>query len=366
MADKRKKRALIAMSGGVDSSVAAALMLENGYDCVGATMKLFQNEDAGIPQGHTCCSLSDVEDARSVAYALNIPYYVFNFTADFSTQVIQRFIHAYEAGETPNPCIDCNRFLKFDKLYDRAAVLECDTVATGHYARTVYDEKSSRWLLKKARNTAKDQSYVLYFLSQKQLAMAYFPLGDFADKEDVRALAAQHGFVNAKKHDSQDICFVPNGDYAAFIERYTGKAYPHGPFTDGSGNILGEHKGIIRYTLGQRRGLDLSFSEPMYVCKKLPAQNTVVLSQEQGLYSWRLIASDFNWIIHAPKGPIRVTAKTRYRAKEAPAAVETLSDGTVCVTFDAPQRAVTPGQAVVLYDGETVVGGGTIQTTESV
>ena len=366
MADKQKKRALIAMSGGVDSSVAAALMVENGYDCIGATMKLFHNEDAGISQGHTCCSLSDVEDARSVAYALNIPHYVFNFTDDFSAQVIRRFVTAYEAGETPNPCIDCNRHLKFHRLYDRAAVLDCGAVATGHYARTAYDEKSGRWLLKKARNTAKDQSYALYFLSQKQLAAARFPLGDFADKEEVRAFAAKHHFVNAAKHDSQDICFVPNGDYAAFIKQYTGKTYPHGPFIDETGRILGEHQGIIRYTLGQRRGLGLSCPQPMYVCKILPAQNTVVLSPKQGLYSQRLIAGEFNWIVPAPEKSIRITAKTRYRARETPAKAEQLPDGTVRVIFDTPQRAVTPGQAVVLYDGEIVVGGGVIRTTESV
>ena len=366
MAYNHKMRALIAMSGGVDSSVAAALMVENGYDCIGATMKLFHNEDAGISQGHTCCSLSDVEDARSVAYALNIPHYVFNFTDDFSAQVIRRFVTAYEAGETPNPCIDCNRHLKFHRLYDRAAVLDCGAVATGHYARTAYDEKSGRWLLKKARNTAKDQSYALYFLSQKQLAAARFPLGDFADKEEVRAFAAKHHFVNAAKHDSQDICFVPNGDYAAFIKQYTGKTYPHGPFIDETGRILGEHQGIIRYTLGQRRGLGLSCPQPMYVCKILPAQNTVVLSPKQGLYSQRLIAGEFNWIVPAPEKSIRITAKTRYRARETPAKAEPLPDGTVRVIFDTPQRAVTPGQAVVLYDGEIVVGGGVIRTTESV
>lgn len=366
MADKQKKRALIAMSGGVDSSAAAALMVEKGYDCIGATMKLFHNEDAGIPQGHTCCSLSDVEDARSVAYALNIPHYVFNFTDDFSAQVIRRFVTAYEAGETPNPCIDCNRHLKFHKLYDRAAVLDCGVVATGHYARTAYDKKSGRWLLKKARNTAKDQSYALYFLSQKQLAAACFPLGDFADKGEVRAFAAKHHFVNAAKHDSQDICFVPNGGYAAFIEQYTGKTYPHGPFIDETGRILGEHQGIIRYTLGQRRGLGLSCPQPMYVCKILPAQNTIVLSPKHGLYSQRLIAGEFNWIVPAPEKSIRITAKTRYRAEEVPAKAELLPDGSVRVIFDTPQRAVTPGQAVVLYDGENVVGGGVIRTTESV
>lgn len=354
-------KALIAMSGGVDSSVAAALMCEQGYECIGVTMKLYDNEEIGISREKTCCSLEDTEDARSVAYDLGMRYYVFNFSADFEGQVIKRFVDAYESGDTPNPCIDCNRYMKFDKLFGRAQILGCDTIVTGHYARVEQEKASGRWLLKRARNTAKDQSYVLYFLSQKLLSHVKFPLGDFESKEDVRRVAEKYGFVNAAKHDSQDICFVPDGDYAAFIRRHTGKEYPGGSFVDQDGNVLGGHKGIICYTIGQRKGLGLSLPAPLYVCRKCMERNEVVLSPEKDLYASVLLAEDFNWIaFEAPKEAVRVTAKPRYRAREAAAWAMVREDGRVKVTFDEPQRAITTGQAVVLYDGDVVVGGGTI------
>lgn len=362
------KKALIAMSGGVDSSVAAALMCEKGYECVGVTMKLYHNEDIGISREKTCCSLDDVEDARSVALDLGMRFYVFNFSEDFAGQVIDRFISAYENGDTPNPCIDCNRFMKFSKLYQRAQILECDTIVTGHYARVEQDEKTGRWLLKKAKNAAKDQSYVLYFLTQEQLARAQFPLGEYESKEEVRHIAEKYGFVNARKHDSQDICFVPDGDYASFICRYTGKEYPAGAFVDPDGNVLGQHKGIIGYTIGQRKGLGLALPAPLYVCRKCMEKNEVVLTPEKDLFSSRLVAADFNWIAcreQSPGAKVRVTAKPRYRAKEAPATARVLPDGRVEVIFDEPQRALTTGQAVVLYDGELVVGGGTIEEVEA-
>lgn len=360
-----KKRALIAMSGGVDSSAAAALMCEAGYECVGVMMKLFQNETAAIPKGHTCCSLDDAEDARSVAYRLGMKFYVFNFTDDFAKQVIDRFVTAYETGATPNPCIDCNRYMKFARLYQRARELECDCIVTGHYARIVYDEQRGRWLLKKAKNLAKDQSYVLYFMNQEQLAHTRFPLGEYESKEEVRSFAEQYGFGNARKHDSQDICFVQDGNYGNFMEQYTGKTYPHGEFTDLEGNVLGEHKGIIRYTIGQRKGLGLALPAPLYVCRKDQKENRVILSPESGLYSRELIAENFNWIAYEnPTEPVRVTAKTRYHAKEASAVASVLEDGRVKLVFDEPQRAVTAGQAVVLYEGEIVVGGGTICLVE--
>ncbi|MDO4272525.1 MAG: tRNA 2-thiouridine(34) synthase MnmA [Eubacteriales bacterium] len=355
------KRALIAMSGGVDSSVAAALMCENGYECIGITMKLYNNEDVGVSSEKACCTLSDTEDARSVAYRLGMRYYVLNFTDDFEGQVIRRFITAYEKGETPNPCIDCNRYMKFDKLYQKASMLGCDTIVTGHYARVVYDKNLNRWLLKKSLNPAKDQSYVLYFMTQEQLAHTQFPLGSFSDKEEVRSAARKYNFVNAGKHDSQDICFVPNGNYSDFIEQYTEKKYAEGNFVDTEGKILGTHKGMIRYTIGQRKGLALSLPSPMYVCRKCPEDNTVVLSDETNLYSNELTAGDFNWIaFEKPETPIHVTAKTRYHAKEAAAVATVQKDGTVKISFEQPQRAITKGQAVVLYDGDTVVGGGTI------
>ncbi|MCQ2470785.1 MAG: tRNA 2-thiouridine(34) synthase MnmA [Clostridia bacterium] len=359
------KKALIAMSGGVDSSVSAALMCEKGIECVGVTMKLHGNAKVQVSTENSCCTLSDVEDARQVATELGMDFHLFDFTEDFKEKVIDRFIYLYEVGSTPNPCIDCNRYMKFDRLYRKAQELGCDTVVTGHYARVEFDENKNRWILKKAVNSAKDQSYVLYFLSQEQLSHTYFPLGEYESKDDVRAVASKYGFINASKHDSQDICFVPDGDYASFIERITGKTYPNGKFVDIDGNVLGEHKGIIRYTIGQRKGLGLALPAPMYVRRKDLEKNTVILTDEKSLYSTELVANDFNWIAYdKPNEPVSVTAKPRYRAKEAPATAEVLEDGSVKITFDEPQRAITKGQAVVLYDGELVVGGGTIIKTD--
>ena len=356
-------RAMIAMSGGVDSSVAAALMKEKGYDCIGVTMKLYAGEETYISREHSCCSLEDVEDARSVAYRLGIPYYVFNFTDDFSRQVIDRFVEAYENGATPNPCIDCNRYMKFARLYHRATELGCEYVVTGHYARIGFDEAGGRWQLKRGKNPAKDQSYVLCFMTQEQLAHTMFPLGEFADKEDVRETAERYGFVNAHKKDSQDIYFVPDHDYGSFIERYTGRQYPPGHFVTKDGKILGEHRGIIRYTIGQRKGLGLSLPAPLYVCEKVLEKNEVILSPESELFKRELAAGDMNWISIAPPRPgtvLRVSAKPRYRAKEAGAEARVMQDGTIRLIFDEPQRAITRGQAVVLYDDELVVAGGTI------
>lgn len=355
------KKAIVAMSGGVDSSIAAFLMKERGYECIGVTMKLYHNEDIGQPQGHTCCSLEDVEDARSVAYSIGIPYYVFNFSDKFREKVMDRFVYAYENGATPNPCIDCNRFLKFDKLYLRAKELSCDYVATGHYARIEKDETTGRYLLKKAADRAKDQSYVLYSMTQEQLAHTLFPLGEY-QKAQVREMAARQGFLNAKKHDSQDICFVPNGRYAEFIEGYTVRQYPQGDFLDERGNIIGRHSGIIRYTIGQRKGLGVSAAAPLYVTKIDPENNTVTLGRSEALYSRSLIAADLNMIaVDKIERPLRVKAKIRYRQSEQWATVMQTDKDKAEVLFDEPQRAVTKGQAVVFYDGDIVVGGGTIQ-----
>ena len=354
------KKAIIAMSGGVDSSVAAYLSKSQGLECMGATMKLFANEDIGISREKSCCSLDDVEDARSVAYRLGMPYNVFNFSNNFKENVIDRFIRAYETGFTPNPCIDCNRYLKFDKMYRRAKELEYDYIVTGHYARIVKDDVTGRYLLKKAVDKNKDQSYVLYSLTQDQLAHTLFPLGELT-KQQVREIAESQGFLNASKKESQDICFVPDGDYAGFIERTTGKTYPCGKFIDTKGNVLGEHKGIIRYTIGQRKGLGLALPAPMYVKEKDLVNNTVILSYEDEIFSSELTASDFNWIaFEKPDDSFRCTVKTRYRAKEAPAEVF-CEDEKVKIVFDEPQRAITKGQAAVLYDGDTVIGGGTIE-----
>ena len=353
-------RALIAMSGGVDSGVAAFLMREAGFDCIGVTMKLYANADIGVSDDRTCCSLDDVEDARSIAYRLGMNHYVFNFADRFDECVIRKFIESYENGATPNPCIDCNRYLKFDMLYRRGVELGCEYIATGHYARVDFDEKTGRFLLKKALDASKDQSYVLYHLTQEELRHTRFPLGELT-KPQVREIAERQGFLNAHKRDSQDICFVPDGRYAEFIETRTGKTYPEGDFVDADGNVLGRHRGIIRYTVGQRKGLGLSFPQPMYVKSVDPAANTVTLSENAGLFTDTLTARDINLISVAHiDAPMRVTAKVRYRHAAQPATVSQLDGDTLRVVFDEPQRAITRGQSVVMYDGDTVVGGGTI------
>lgn len=352
-------KALIAMSGGVDSSLAAKLMIDKGFECIGCTMKLYNNEDAGIERSRTCCSLDDVEDARSVAYKLGMPFYVFNFTDAFREKVIRKFIESYEKGITPNPCIDCNRYMKFDKLYERARVLGCDYIVTGHYARI--EEKAGKFILKKALDENKDQSYVLYSMTQDQLAHTMFPLGNMR-KTEVRAIAEQNGFINADKPDSQDICFVPNGDYASVIELQTGNKPVSGNFVDKQGNIIGKHKGVIHYTIGQRKGLGISSPEPLYVCRICPENSNIVLGRNDDLFSKESDAADFNWISGAaPKSEFRCKAKIRYRQTEQWATVIPTGKTTVHIVFDEPQRAITPGQAAVLYDGDTVLGGGTIQ-----
>lgn len=359
------KTALIAMSGGVDSAVAAFLMVQAGYACVGATMRLYESEDLAQPREGSCCSLEDVEDARAVALKIGIPYYVFNFKQDFSQQVMDRFVDAYEHGITPNPCIDCNRYLKFDRMYRRAKELGLSYVVTGHYAKICQGE-NGRWLLKKGPDPGKDQSYVLYAMTQEQLAHTKFPLGELT-KDAVRAIAQAQGFVNAKKRDSQDICFVPQGDYAAFIHRRTGRDYPEGDFIDPEGHVLGRHRGLIHYTIGQRRGLGVSGGRPLYVKELRPEGNTVVLTEEQGLYEQAALAENFNWIAFDPPAlPIRVKARARYHQPEQPATARVLPDGRVEVVFDRPQRALTRGQALVLYQEDTVVGGGTIAATGNV
>ncbi|MBQ9859954.1 MAG: tRNA 2-thiouridine(34) synthase MnmA [Clostridia bacterium] len=346
------KKALIAMSGGVDSSAAAVCMLQAGYACTGVTMQLHDGAEG------------DAEDARRVAEQLGFPFAVLEEKTAFSQHVIAPFIAAYERGYTPNPCIECNRHMKFGRLHRYAAQQGCDMVVTGHYARVEYDQATARWRLKKAKNRAKDQTYFLYFLTQKQLAHTAFPLGEYEDKEAVRRLAADYGFGNARKRDSQDICFVPDGKYAAFIRRHTGREYPVGDFVDADGRVLGQHMGIIGYTVGQRRGLGLSLPAPLYVRRKNMADNTVLLTPESELYTTRLVAEDFNWVSgDIPTASVAVNAKTRYSAKETPATATVLPDGRVEVVFAAPQRAVTEGQAVVLYHDDEVVGGGTICET---
>lgn len=353
------KKVMIGMSGGVDSSVAAFLLQKESLEVTGATMKLYNNEDIDFVSEKTCCSLDDVLDAKSVCARLGIRHYTLNMTDDFKKEVIERFISAYQNGFTPNPCIDCNRYMKFSKMLHKAQELDIDYVATGHYARI--EKQGDRYILKKAVDLSKDQSYVLYSLTQEQLKVTKFPLGNYT-KQQVREIAEENGFVNARKHESQDICFVPDGDYSKFIEYYTGKTYPCGDFVDMNGKRLGEHKGIIRYTIGQRRGLGLALPASMYVVEKDIDNNKVILGFNDDLFKKEVNVKNISFTAcDGLDKPERLCAKIRYNQKEQPATVTQTDENHFTIVFDEPQRAITKGQAAVLYDGDTVVGGGTIE-----
>ena len=346
------KKALIAMSGGVDSGVAAYLIKQQGYDCLGCTMLLHQNRDAA------CSTTDDVADAKAVADHLQIPHHTYDFSADFRDKVIDNFVCCYENGMTPNPCIECNRHLKFARLFAQGQALGCDYIVTGHYARII--RHAERFVLQKAVDESKDQTYVLYSLTQEQLAHTLLPLGALS-KAEVRNLAAQQGFSNAHKAESQDICFVPDGKYAEFIERHTGKTYPTGDFIDTQGHKLGRHRGIIRYTVGQRRGLGLAMGQPVYVVAINPADNTVIVGPDEELYCSRLTAHHINLMaVEKIERPMRLQAKIRYNQRVQWATVQQTAEDELLVEFDQPQRAIARGQAVVLYDGDIVVGGGRI------
>ncbi len=339
-------KTIIAMSGGVDSSVAAFLTKNQGYHMLGVTLALTDIES------------SDITDAKAVATRLGFEHTVLDLKAEFRREVIARFIDAYENLRTPNPCIYCNRHIKFGLLGDYAKKTGYSYVATGHYAQIA--NENGRFILKKGVDATKDQSYVLYSLTQEQLKHTLFPLGGLS-KAEVREIAEDNGFVNARKKESQDICFVPDGDYAGFIERYLGKTYKEGDFVDFDGNVLGTHKGLIRYTVGQRKGLGLSLPKPMYVCELCGEKNCVVLGDNEDLFSKTLDADDIN-LITTDKidNSIRVEAKVRYSQRAQKATVWQTADDRLHIEFDEPQRAITKGQAVVLYDGNTVIGGGTI------
>ncbi|MCR5166920.1 MAG: tRNA 2-thiouridine(34) synthase MnmA [Oscillospiraceae bacterium] len=339
-------RALIAMSGGVDSSTAAYLAMKKGYECVGANMRLFDGSNT-----------KDAEDAAAAADRLGIPFHIIDLSAEFRCEVIDRFISAYENGCTPNPCVDCNHYIKFGAMFREAEKLGCDIIVTGHYART--ECADGIYHLKKAADESKDQSYMLCSLTQDKLSRVYFPLGDM-QKSQTRQIAEELGFPNARKHDSQDICFVPDGDYASVIEKYTGKTYPCGTFTDRDGNILGTHNGLIRYTVGQRRGLGVAFGRPVYVCGKDPASNSVILGDESELYSTELDIGGATYTAEPFPERFRAEIMVRYRRKAAPALITVTGENTLHAVFDEPQRAISPGQAAVIYDKDEVLGGGTI------
>ena len=344
------KTAMIAMSGGVDSSVAAWLMQQQGFDCRGGTMLLWDTEP------------SFTADAKAVCDNLGIPFHALDASAQFRREVVEPFIRAYEAGLTPNPCFLCNRTLKFSWFLDRALEMGCDCIATGHYARLV--RENGRTLLYSAPDKAKDQSYFLAGLNQRQLSRSSFPLGDLT-KEQVRSIAEAQGFCNARKKDSQDICFIPDGDYKAFMERYTGKSYPAGSFLDCRGNVVGCHNGAVGYTLGQRKGLGLAMGSPVYVCGKDMTANTVTVGPEENLFAATVFAQDSNFIpFDSLTSPLAVTAKARSRHLPQPATVYPEEDGKIRVEFREPQRAITPGQAIVLYDGDLVIGSATITSAK--
>ena len=357
----KRPGALIAMSGGVDSSVAAWLMQQAGYDCTGITMRLTRNETLGQSGFHTCCSEKDIEDAAEVAFAMDIPYEVLDFTADFREKIIEKFIRVYEMGGTPNPCIDCNRYMKFDHLLRWAESHGMEYVVTGHYARVEQDEATGRWLLKKGLDEGKDQSYVLYNLTQEQLSHTLMPVGNY-HKDEIRDMAQKLGLPVASKPDSQEICFIPDHDYASFIEEYTGKTMEPGNFVDLDGNVLGRHKGISHYTVGQRKGLNLAMGYPVFVVAIRPETNEVVLGNGQDVFTDVVRCNKLNWMALEGVGEeeISVNAKIRYSHKGAPCKIRRIGEDMVECRFEEPVRAATPGQAVVFYQDDYVAGGGTI------
>ncbi len=357
----RKEKVVVGMSGGVDSSVAAWLLLEQGYDVVGVTMQIWEEEDGDTQSANGgCCGLSAVEDARRVAWELGIPYYVMNFRDEFKTRVIDYFIDEYIHGRTPNPCIACNRYVKWESLLKRSLDIGADYIATGHYAR-VERLENGRYAVRSSVTAAKDQTYALYGLTQEQLKHTLMPAGRY-HKEEIRAMAERLGLPVAHKRDSQEICFVPDKDYAGFISRSTGVCPPAGNFVDSQGHVLGRHRGITHYTVGQRRGLGLSMGRPVFVKELRPETNEVVVGDGDDVFSDTLTCSHLNWMaIDGLQGtPRRAEAKIRYAHRGAPCELRELGPDLVQVRFDEPQRAVTPGQAAVFYDGEYVLGGGTI------
>jgi tRNA-specific 2-thiouridylase len=353
-------RVVVAMSGGVDSSVAASLLAQAGHEVIGLSMQLYDQRESPEAFG-SCCSLDDLYDARRVAAAIGIPHYIVNFEERFQASVVRNFVAEYAAGRTPIPCVHCNADLKFATLVERAGALDAAAVGTGHYARVVFDEPTARYRLLRSVDREKDQTYFLFSLTQAQLARAMFPVGHLT-KHEVRAHAHARGLAVANKPDSHEICFVPDGDAAGFVERAAGEALPEAEVVDTSGRVLGSHRGVHSLTVGQRKGLRLSTGRPLYVLRLDAAESRVVVGPREELERRELTASGVNWISgESPENPVRLTVRIRHRHVDSPATVAADTGGRAHVTFDRPQVAITPGQAAVFYDGEEVVGGGWIE-----